>query len=125
MGNIKMFVIGVAIFGLLGLAGAFVWIRHNKQHQDNTQTLAASTTTQQESAPESPNTNKQNGVTMEPNQGTNQQQTPANQTPTVDPSTFSQYDKYKDGKAAMFAEVQAGTGAELTSGKTAVVVYKG
>lgn len=42
-----------------------------------------------------------------------------------DPATFAQYDKYKPDKAALFGEVQAGTGAELTANKKAAVYYKG
>lgn len=42
-----------------------------------------------------------------------------------DPATFAQYDKYKPDKSALFAEVQAGTGAELTANKKAAVFYKG
>lgn len=42
-----------------------------------------------------------------------------------DPSTFPQYDKYKDGNAALFADVVPGEGDELTAGKKAAVFYKG
>lgn len=44
---------------------------------------------------------------------------------TVDPSTFAQYDKYKTENNALFGEIQPGTGAELTEGKKAAVLYKG
>ncbi len=43
----------------------------------------------------------------------------------VDPSNFKQYDKYKDSTSGLFADVQKGTGTELTDGKKAAVVYKG
>ena len=43
----------------------------------------------------------------------------------LDPSTFAQYEKYKDGQSGLFGDVQAGTGAELTDGKKAAVLYKG
>lgn len=43
----------------------------------------------------------------------------------VDPSTFAQYEKYKDGTSALFGDVQPGTGAELTADKKAAVYYKG
>lgn len=42
-----------------------------------------------------------------------------------DPSTFSEYEKYKDEPNAYFSEAQAGTGAELTNGMKAAVLYKG
>ncbi len=42
-----------------------------------------------------------------------------------DPTTYAQYDKYKDGTSALFGDVQKGDGDELTSGKKAAVYYKG
>lgn len=42
-----------------------------------------------------------------------------------DPSTFIQYDSYKNEKNALFGEIQVGTGDELTAGKKAAVYYKG
>lgn len=42
-----------------------------------------------------------------------------------DPSTFGQYDKYKEGTGALFGEIQIGSGDELTAGKKAAVYYKG
>lgn len=44
---------------------------------------------------------------------------------SIDPSTFKQYDKYISGTSGLFADIQKGTGKELTSGHKAVVVYKG
>ncbi len=43
----------------------------------------------------------------------------------IDPSTFKQYDKYKDSTSGLFADVQKGTGTELTDSKKAAVVYEG
>lgn len=40
------------------------------------------------------------------------------------PEGFSQYEQYKDAKSAMFSDLQVGTGAELTAGKKAAVIYK-
>ena len=48
----------------------------------------------------------------------------ASESTAPDPATFSQYEKYKDGKSAMFGEIQVGTGTELTANKKAAVVYK-
>lgn len=45
--------------------------------------------------------------------------------PAIDPSTFSQYEKYKDNQGALFGDVQVGTGAELTANKKAAVYYRG
>ena len=43
----------------------------------------------------------------------------------IDPTKFGEYDKYKDGQNALFGEMQVGTGAELTAGKKAAVLYMG
>lgn len=43
----------------------------------------------------------------------------------VDPTTFAQYDKYKESQSGLFGDMQVGTGAELTAGKKAAVYYKG
>lgn len=43
----------------------------------------------------------------------------------IDPTTFAQYDKYKESQSGLFGDIQVGTGAELTAGKKAAVYYKG
>lgn len=46
--------------------------------------------------------------------------------PTLpDPSTFAQYEKYKTGTSALFADIQVGTGAELGTNQKAAVYYRG
>lgn len=42
----------------------------------------------------------------------------------LDPTTFRQYDKYKDNKTTLFIELLPGTGAEIISNKKAAVFYK-
>ncbi len=42
-----------------------------------------------------------------------------------DPTTFAQYEKYKESQSGLFGDVQIGTGTELTAGKKAAVYYKG
>jgi FKBP-type peptidyl-prolyl cis-trans isomerase len=44
---------------------------------------------------------------------------------TLDPSTFAQYDKYKDATSAYYVDITPGTGASLDAGKTGIVLYKG
>ncbi len=44
---------------------------------------------------------------------------------TLDPSTFSQYEKYKDGQGALFGDMQVGTGDPLSASHKAAVYYKG
>ena len=43
----------------------------------------------------------------------------------LDPSTFTQYDKYKSSQSALFGDIKVGSGAALTSGHKAEVYYKG
>lgn len=43
----------------------------------------------------------------------------------IDPSTFSQYDKYKSSTNALFGDAQVGTGATLGANQKATVYYKG
>jgi FKBP-type peptidyl-prolyl cis-trans isomerase FkpA len=43
----------------------------------------------------------------------------------VNPSTFGDYEKYKNESHALFGEIKTGSGAELTANKKAAVVYKG
>lgn len=42
-----------------------------------------------------------------------------------DPSTFAQYDKYKDSSSVAFGDVQTGNGTALAAGQTASVYYRG
>ena len=42
-----------------------------------------------------------------------------------DPTTFGQYDKYKDGSSALFGDIQVGQGTELKDNMKAAVYYKG
>lgn len=42
-----------------------------------------------------------------------------------DPTTFKQYEKYKDNKDALFADVEKGNGAELGNNMKAAVYYRG
>ena len=43
----------------------------------------------------------------------------------INPSTFKDYEKYQKESHALFGEIKAGTGAELTANKKGAVVYKG
>jgi FKBP-type peptidyl-prolyl cis-trans isomerase len=44
---------------------------------------------------------------------------------SVDPSTFAQYEKYKSNTAALFADIQAGSGKEAQANSKVAVTYKG
>lgn len=43
----------------------------------------------------------------------------------LDPTTFSQYDKYKTAQSASYVDLQKGTGAAVTGGSQVAVVYRG
>lgn len=43
----------------------------------------------------------------------------------LDPTTFAQYDKYKNDQNTRYIDLQAGAGDAVAEGKTAVVLYKG
>ena len=43
----------------------------------------------------------------------------------IDPSTFSQYEKYKTNTSALFGDIQVGSGTELAANHQAAVYYKG
>jgi FKBP-type peptidyl-prolyl cis-trans isomerase FkpA len=49
----------------------------------------------------------------------------SSQPKALDPGTFGEYEKYKDGESALFGDMQSGSGDELTMGKKAAVYYKG
>lgn len=42
----------------------------------------------------------------------------------LNPSTFTQYDKYKNSKDALFGDMQVGNGAKLSTGQKASIYYK-
>jgi hypothetical protein len=43
----------------------------------------------------------------------------------IDPASFAQYDKYKDGNSGLFGEVQAGSGKEVAADSKVAILYKG
>ncbi len=56
---------------------------------------------------------------------TQQKSSSSSSSQTIDPSTFSQYDKYKNENQALFGDLAPGNGATLANGQTAQVLYKG
>jgi FKBP-type peptidyl-prolyl cis-trans isomerase FkpA len=42
----------------------------------------------------------------------------------LNPAQFAQYDKYRNEQSALFGDIQAGNGAELTAGRKAGIYYK-
>jgi FKBP-type peptidyl-prolyl cis-trans isomerase FkpA len=64
--------------------------------------------------------------TAQPSSGSTGSPTTGSSAPTEpDPTTFSQYDKYKAGTSALFGDIQVGQGAELKNNQKAAVYYKG
>lgn len=57
--------------------------------------------------------------------GSGSSSTSSSSASSIDPSTFGQYEKYKDSQGALFGEAKVGTGTELTAGKKAAVFYRG
>jgi FKBP-type peptidyl-prolyl cis-trans isomerase len=136
MGNTKIMIISgiaVAAFGI-ALAGTGFLMRHSRSvshiASGSAKTLAASTSDASQTQP--PAGSSPTGLSAE--SGADQtipQLTPDNQNgqsnaqTLLDPSSFSKYDQYKDNTTALYADIQVGTGDELTVNKKAAVVYKG
>lgn len=57
-------------------------------------------------------------------QGSGTKPSGANSNGDVDPSTFSQYDKYQSSQNALFGDIQKGSGTELAAGQKASIDYK-
>lgn len=67
--------------------------------------------------------NQKSAAGSSPSAGTEASGAPTAQ--TFNPTTFSQYDKYKASTGALFGEAPVGTGAELTANHKAAVYYRG
>ena len=113
----KYFGIGGPVVGIILITmGGFLFWHGNKSDKaaNNSQVPAVSADKSASSQSQTPDSS-----TAQP---------PASSTtaePSVDPTKFTQYDKYKDGTAAQFAELKVGDGDQLSSGKKAAVLYKG
>ncbi len=123
-------IISTIIVSMAGVGlGFWVWHGHHKQ--------AAKQVTTQSSANSGPlglHVREAGGsaadttigqISPQTGQTTNPSTNKAAAPDPFDPSTFTQYDKYKDGQSGLFADAQKGTGDELTADKTAGIFYKG
>jgi FKBP-type peptidyl-prolyl cis-trans isomerase FkpA len=146
------YIIGAGLVTAVVVGGGFFWLwrsKANKHLNQNTSSVQGAYTEQQlsqstdsNSIPLSPNgpvTKPKNSLSVDSGSSANNlgQLTPnsdgtnngssnnSSASKQLDPTTFIQYDKYKDGNSAMFAEIQEGNGDELTAGKKAAVYYKG
>jgi FKBP-type peptidyl-prolyl cis-trans isomerase len=135
---------GVAAVVLLAIGGAggFMMSRGDSQPKSATAAMtsapqsSANTQTNQQSAGNlsvASNTQAmslgQLGGSSSPQQGQNAGTgaagSSASGTNAINPATFGEYEKYKDGTSALFGEMTVGTGTELTVNKKAAVYYKG
>jgi FKBP-type peptidyl-prolyl cis-trans isomerase FkpA len=143
----KYVVIGISLLVItgFGVTGYLLWHQNNQKPTVNfaqTSLNGNGSTSGQGNAPLAPSSNNSGGLSVSsstPTDGLGQvagsQSSSNNQTSgsgsssssqsPVDPSTFSQYDKYKSNNGALFGDIQVGNGAALTSGQTASVTYKG
>ncbi|MBC7707645.1 FKBP-type peptidyl-prolyl cis-trans isomerase [Polaromonas sp.] len=81
--------------------------------------LAISSNTSSNSATQAAGTQQPSG----PGQSTSS--TSGGSSNPFDPSTYMQYEKYKNDQGGLFADVQVGTGATLEANKKAAVYYRG
>lgn len=134
--------VSVLVIVLLG-GGGFGYWKYKQNHgqraalaeNDSTGTLglnsenansnASPLSQQQQNAANAEGSNNQ-GNTLQTNLGQVSPTGSSGSAPKpLDPSTFGQYDQYKNDTTAKFMELKAGSGDTATTGKTAYVVYKG
>jgi hypothetical protein len=93
------------------------------QSESSTASSGLSVTTNNSSAGSlgqlTPNSGGSNSQATSGSSGSSSKASPFN------PATFGQYEKYKDGEAALFGEVEIGNGKVITNNKKAAVYYKG
>lgn len=146
----KLKIIGLLSAVLVAGAGAGLWAWRNSSSSQADRSKSTSATRGQTLAQTSdpnsiplnrprPQSNSSSGLSLAPDTSANNlgQLTPngdgsggssppsSSQPKALDPSTFGQYEKYKDGESALFGDMQVGSGEELTTGKKAAVYYKG
>lgn len=149
MENKHVIIIGVLV-GVLSLGGLGVWVWQTQQSE--TRKAAIRSTTRDQATRPSQNSiplnetgaassndgglsvsssNASSSISqLDGSRGANNNSGSANPSgssskPTIDPSNFGQYEKYKDSQGALFGDAQVGTGTELTAGKKAAVLYRG
>jgi FKBP-type peptidyl-prolyl cis-trans isomerase len=136
MGKHKFLFWSLMGFWVLLLAGGGVFAWHFKQNQHKKVLMADNSSSETgnyntggiQDAGNGPQTISgasnagQNSPQIAGDSTTNQQ---SDSSMLIDPTTFAQYDSYKDKSSAYFIDLQKGDGAELTSGKKAAVYYKG
>ncbi len=139
--------VGVVALLLIGGAGGYTLVKHTSQVAklspavtDVPSAASAPSTVGGLGAatPDSPVTNQTGaglqGMSLSANASAGQAVSPTRQNTSAsspstpqpfDPTTFSQYEKYKDDTSPLWADVQTGTGGVLESGHKATVYYRG
>jgi FKBP-type peptidyl-prolyl cis-trans isomerase len=125
----KLWAIGgtAVVVALLIGGGVWWWLAHD----DTTQPKRVATTSQADS--QSNELGKDSSSSLAVNGGTslgqlnqtNDTKDSSSASSDIDPTTLAQYDKYKNGSEAMFAEIKAGNGTQLVIGMKAAVTYTG
>jgi FKBP-type peptidyl-prolyl cis-trans isomerase FkpA len=117
--------IGLAIGGFVIITGSIIGygVWHTKQKPKQVAVVKSEVTT--DPASNSLNVTAESGLGGGLDGGTSQQQKQSSSESKVPgPETFSQFDKYKNDKAALFQDIQPGTGDEIKPNKNAAVLYK-
>jgi FKBP-type peptidyl-prolyl cis-trans isomerase FkpA len=122
----KLFIAGACTALIIIVAGvvAIILISHHKTHK----VLSTTNSIQ--------NTNSSTGSSLSVNNSSSSSQGQLGQQPssstsnsssstTVDPTTFSQYNKYSTSTQTLFGDIKAGTGATAAKGSAVEIVYKG
>lgn len=121
--------VAVAIFGVSAGGGILV-IRHNAQGQEANLGGAAETVsnTGSNSGSNEPITISQDAMTgtqVSQNSTGSSSSSSSDAAKLLDPTTFAQYDKYKDAQNVQFMDLQKGTGTTIAAGSQVAVVYRG
>lgn len=152
MPKIKIVGISIAVLALFGASGVGLWFWSGNNGQPHRTSVAeahggsSGQTLGQSSDPNSiplnrmqPKAETSGGLSVSQNTSANNlgqinpnsegfSESSGNKTTAksmFDPASFGQYEKYKDAEGAMFADTQAGRGAELKPNMKAAVYYKG
>lgn len=126
------YVIGGTVGGLLLVIAAAGWVvvsHDDSKHATNL--VAGSASGGSQDAPVNQTIEGGNvgtGITIKGDSTTPQKSSASAQSSAsslLDPTTFAQYDKYKDAQAVSYVDLQAGNGAAIAAGSQVAVVYKG
>jgi FKBP-type peptidyl-prolyl cis-trans isomerase FkpA len=120
--------VAVGIFALSAGGGLLMMNRNAKGQEANLGGAAEAATTSQSNT----NSNEPITISQDTMTGTQISQNSTGSTSAsseaskiLDPTTFAQYDKYKDGQNVQFVDLQKGTGTTIAAGSQVAVLYRG